>query len=64
MGQRRVELQVTQPYEAATSTIKLLSPPSPEVAPPGHYMLFLLSGNGVYSAAPWTRLGADALDAP
>jgi hypothetical protein len=31
-------------------------PPSPGVAPPGYYMLFVLNAKGVPSVAEWVQL--------
>ncbi len=33
-------------------------PPDAHVAPPGHYMIFLLDEGGTPSEAAWIRLGA------
>jgi Galactose oxidase-like, Early set domain/Glyoxal oxidase N-terminus len=61
MNQRRVQLQVVS---VGGGTMRLKSPPTPAVAPPGYYMLFLLSNQGVPSVARWVRLNASAPDAP
>jgi hypothetical protein len=52
MDQRHVELAFT----ATSGGILVTAPPSPRVAPPGYYMLFLLTGEGVPSVANWIRL--------
>jgi hypothetical protein len=62
MNQRRVELQVTQAWDG--NAIKVKAPPTPQVAPPGYYMLVLLSQDGIPSGAPWIKLDAAAPDAP
>ncbi len=54
MNQRHVELGFT----AHTGGITATGPPSPNVAPPGWYMLFLLNDAGVPSMAHWLRLGS------
>jgi hypothetical protein len=61
MTQRHVELQV-----AATTDdgLELVAPPSYAAAPPGEYMLFLLSGDGVPSVARFVRFGLGGDDAP
>ena len=53
MNQRHVELSIT----ARTGGITATAPPSPNVAPPGWYMLFLLNDAGVPSVAHWLKLG-------
>lgn len=53
MNQRHVELSITAGSNGVTAT----APPSPNVAPPGWYMLFLLNGAGVPSVAHWLKLG-------
>lgn len=52
MDQRHVELAFT----ATPGGILATAPPSPAVAPPGHYMLFLLNASGVPSVANWIRM--------
>ncbi len=44
--------------------VDVISPPSPSVAPPGYYMLFLLDGQGVPSVASWVRIDPTAPDRP
>ena len=54
MSQRHVELRV----EGTTSDgLELVAPPSYAAAPPGQYMLFLLSADGVPSVARFVRFG-------
>ena len=53
MDQRLVELEVTG---RTGSRVKVKSPPNPNVAPPGHYMLFLVSDQGVPSIARFVHL--------
>jgi hypothetical protein len=48
----------------ADGGINAIAPPTPNVAPPGYYMLFVLDSQGVPSKASWVRLAADAPDAP
>jgi hypothetical protein len=62
MNQRWVPLDVT-PGAAGTVTVEAPpgdtdDPPGRNVAPPGWYMLFLLSDDGVPSVASWVRVGA------
>jgi hypothetical protein len=59
--QRLVTLKVQRRY---TGGIDLVAPPTRGVAPPGHYMLFVLNQDGVPSVASWVRLTAAAPDAP
>jgi hypothetical protein len=54
MDQRLVELALTQPTSA---TLSATAPPNPNVAPPGHYLCFLIDGAGVPSVAAFLRLG-------
>ena len=53
MHQRYIELQFS---EAGTGMLKAVAPPDEHVAPPGHYMLFLISEDGVPSVAKFVRL--------
>jgi hypothetical protein len=63
-GQRLVPLRVHARYgRRGRRGLDLVSPPRPEVAPPGYYMLFLLK-RGVPSRATWIRLTPDAPNAP
>jgi hypothetical protein len=48
-----VALAVTR---GAANGLDLLAPPSPNVAPPGWYMLFLLTDDGVPSVARWVHV--------
>lgn len=54
MNQRHVELKVLE--RVAGAGIDVQAPPSPAVAPPGYYMLFLLNSRGEPSVARWVRL--------
>jgi hypothetical protein len=54
MGQRMNRLTVT-PNDAGS--VSVTAPASPNHAPPGHYMLFLIDGNGVPSVAKIIRIG-------
>ena len=62
MGQRFVPLRVVR--TAPGDGLDVVTPPSPAVAPPGYYMLWLLDGDGVPSLARWVRVGPDAPDQP
>jgi len=59
MSQRLVPLQVTPTAGGAD----LVAPPSASVAPPGFYMLFVLT-KGKPSVAHWVYLGAETAPAP
>lgn len=59
MNQRYVPLSVVR-REPGRITVR--TPPSPDVALPGHYMLFLLNERGVPSVARWIRLRPGAPD--
>lgn len=52
MDQRHVELRVLP----KTLGLNVLAPPDARVAPPGHYLLFVLDAAGVPSVASWVRL--------
>jgi hypothetical protein len=54
MSQRHVELRVVGHDEGG---VDLVAPPSYAAAPPGQYMLFLLSSTGVPSVASFVRFG-------
>ena len=54
MTQRSVPLRITG--RAAGQGITLAGPASPNVAPPGYYMLFLVNARGVPSVASWVRV--------
>ncbi|WP_329192811.1 MULTISPECIES: galactose oxidase early set domain-containing protein [unclassified Streptomyces] len=53
-SQRHLELPLTA---TGGDTLTLHTPPSAADAPPGYYMLFLLSARGVPSTAQWIKLG-------
>jgi hypothetical protein len=53
MNQRTVQLNVVA---SGTTSLTLQAPPNANVAPPGHYMLFLLSNQGVPSVASILKL--------
>ena len=52
MDQRLIELSFTRGAGALTAT----APPNGNIAPPGHYMLFLLNSSGVPSVASFVQL--------
>ncbi len=54
MNQRMNRLTTTP---GGASTVLVTAPPSANHAPPGHYMLFLIDGNGVPSIAKIIRIG-------
>ena len=53
MGQRHVALDFSQ---SDAQSIDISAPNDPKLAPPGHYMLFVLDGAGVPSVAPIIQL--------
>ena len=53
MDQRYVELEIT---DKATNRLTAKAPPDAHIAPPGYYMLFLVSGDGVPSEAKFVHL--------
>jgi hypothetical protein len=60
MNQRFVRLAFTQATGGFTAT----GPPAREIAPPGHYMLFLVNTTGVPSIGRIVRLGNDTVPLP
>ena len=58
MDQRYVELEI---HQKATDRMTIKAPRDPHVAPPGYYMLFLLSDQGVPSEAKFVRLPVQPL---
>jgi hypothetical protein len=54
-SQRLVDLPIAS---QAAGTVKAAVPRNPKVAPPGWYMLFVVSQEGVPSVASWVRLSA------
>jgi Domain of unknown function (DUF1929)/Kelch motif len=52
MNARRVELAVTPTADGFTATA-----PGPRVAPPGYYMLFTVTADGIPSVASWVHVG-------
>jgi Domain of unknown function (DUF1929)/Fibronectin type III domain len=60
MNQRLLRLAFSQ----ASGGLTVTAPAAGEIAPPGHYMLFLLNGAGVPSIAPIVRLSNDAVPLP
>lgn len=56
MNQRHVELAISPSAVGVVAA----SPPSPNVAPPGPYLLFLLNAQGIPSAARWIWVGVPA----
>jgi Glyoxal oxidase N-terminus/Domain of unknown function (DUF1929) len=57
-NQRHVGLRILQ---RRPSGLTLHAPPDPYVAPPGHYLLFLLDSAGVPSEGQFLRLGGGSL---
>lgn len=53
MTQRAVELVITA---QTASSLDVVSPPNARVAPPGPYLLFVLTPDGVPSVARWIRV--------
>jgi Domain of unknown function (DUF1929) len=53
MNQRHLELRIAH---KAKGMLRLVAPPSRNVAPPGWYMLFVFDGHGTPSKARWVQL--------
>jgi hypothetical protein len=62
MNQRHVELAVLSRVSGNGLNVRM--PASPNLAPPGWYMLFVLDSTGTPSVARWVQLRAGAPDAP
>lgn len=60
MGQRAIELSFT----AGSGSIGVTAPPNGNIAPPGHYMLFILNGSGVPSVASWVHVSGSPAPTP
>jgi hypothetical protein len=52
MNARHVELAVTRTSTGFTATA-----PTKNVAPPGYYMLFAVTADGIPSVAKWVHVG-------
>lgn len=57
MGQVINELN----FSVTTDGLNITAPSSPNIAPPGYYMLFILNGNGVPSIAKFIKIDTGAL---
>ena len=53
--QRSVDLAFTA--DTTAGTLRVTSPPNANWAPPGYYLLFIVTSTGVPSVAPWIRIG-------
>jgi hypothetical protein len=53
MGQRAVECAFTH---AGGTTLQVVAPPTAFVAPPGRYLLFLVTGQRVPSEGRWIAI--------
>jgi PKD repeat protein len=51
-------------FAAGDGTLTVAAPANRNDAPPGHYMLFILDGNGVPSAAAIVKVGTELLPPP
>jgi Domain of unknown function (DUF1929)/Bacterial Ig domain len=51
-------------FTAGSGNLTVTAPPSGNVAPPGHYMLFILNGQGVPSVAQVIQVGAAGASPP
>jgi hypothetical protein len=51
-------------FTASSGRLSVTAPANANLAPPGHYMLFVLDGQGVPSVAKIVRLGAGAATSP
>ena len=53
MGQRGVECEIVG---GGVNSLDVQAPPSADIAPPGHYQVFILDSNRVPSVGKWIRL--------
>ena len=53
MGQRGVECDI---MGGKANSLDVQAPPSADIAPPGHYLVFILDGNRIPSVGKWLRL--------
>jgi hypothetical protein len=60
MNQRLNVLQFTR----AAGTVSITTPPNANLAPPGHYMLFIVNGNGVPSVGSIVQVSGTAPPPP
>jgi Domain of unknown function (DUF1929)/Glyoxal oxidase N-terminus/Kelch motif len=60
MNQRLNVLQFTR----AAGTVSITTPPNANLAPPGHYMLFIVNGNGVPSVGSIVQISGTAPPRP
>jgi hypothetical protein len=51
-------------FTASANAVTAHAPDRPEIAPPGHYLLFVLDGSGVPSVGKIVRLGGTAVPPP
>jgi hypothetical protein len=56
------QLGAVLPFTSGDGQLVVTAPDRPEVSPPGHYMLFVLSDEGVPSVARIVRIGLPAAD--
>ncbi len=61
-NQRYVKLHILD--KVAGQGVDVAAPPSPRVAPPGYYMLFLINKAGVPSVADWVKVATSSSVAP
>jgi hypothetical protein len=61
LGQRTLFLTVTCVGAANAATCQLTAPPTPHVAPPGWYQIFVLDGP-TPGVAKWVRIGGSLAD--
>ena len=52
------------PQVNSPTDLSFLTPPDATVAPPGYYMMFLMTASNVPSVAQFVRLGAQSLTPP
>jgi hypothetical protein len=51
-------------FQAGSESLSVTAPANPNLAPPGHYMMFLVDSQGVPSVAKIVRLGGSAAPPP
>lgn len=59
VGLRVLDHDIDTNHLASKRTVMLQGPPSPNIAPPGKYMLFLLHGD-TYGPAKWVTVASSS----
>ena len=55
---------VCVPDQATSTTVTSLTPPDATIAPPGYYMMFIISSDGVPSVASFVLISGEMMTGP